>query len=77
MSPFLFLLAIDWIMKNSEGKDGIQWCPFGKPKYLGDLDFADDIALTTSNRSQMQRRIAETSNKEGLEINVQNLKYSG
>ena len=77
LSPFLFLLAIDWIMKNCESKDGIQWCPFGKPKILGDLDFADDIALTTSNRSQMQRRtnmIAETSKKVGLEINVQKTK---
>ncbi len=35
-----------WKMKNCESKDGIQWCPFGKPKYLGDFDFADDIALT-------------------------------
>ncbi len=77
MSPFLFLLAIDWIMKNCESKDGIQWCPFGKPKILGDLDFADDIALTTSNKSQMQRRtnmIAETSKKVGLEINIQKTK---
>ena len=44
------------------------------PKYLGDLDFADDITLTTSNRSQMKRgtnMIAETSKKVGLEINFQ------
>ena len=71
--PFIFLLAI-WIMKNCEGKYGIQWCPFGKPKNLGYLDFADDIALTTSNISQIQRRtnmIADTSKKVGLEINDQ------
>ncbi len=62
---------IDWIMKNSESKDGIQyWCHFGKPKFLGDFDFADDIALTTSNRGQMQIMIAEASKKVGLEINV-------
>ena len=63
LSLFLFLLAIDWIMKNCESKDGIQWCLFCKAKYLGDLDFADDITLKTSNESKMQRRtnmIAET-----------------
>ena len=52
-------------------------CPIGKHKCLGDLDFSDDIALTTSNRSQMQRRtnlIAKTSKKVGLEINVQKTK---
>ena len=48
--------------------------PFGKPKCLGVLDLAYDIALKISNRSQMQRRtnmIAETSKKVGLEINFQ------
>ena len=37
------------------------------------LEFADDIALLTSNRPQMQRRttmIADNSNKVGLEKNV-------
>ena len=50
-------------MKNCEGKDEIQWCPFGKPKYLGDFEFADHVAFTTISRNQMQRRtemIAET-----------------
>ena len=61
-------------MKNCEFKDGIQRCPFSKPKILGDLDLADNIALTTSNRSHMQRKtnmIVETSKKVELEINVQ------
>ena len=30
LTSFPFLLAIDWIMKNCEGKDEIQWCPFEK-----------------------------------------------
>ena len=30
LTSFPFLLAIDWIMKNCEGKDEIQW-------YLGDF----------------------------------------
>lgn len=44
LSPFLFILAIDWIMKKgTESKrNGIQWTPW---EQLDDLDFADDIAL--------------------------------
>ena len=70
LSPFLFLLAIDWIMKNCEDNNGIQWT---LENLLGDLDFADDIALATSNRNQMQRKtskIVETSSKIGLQINI-------
>ena len=42
--PFLFLLALDWIMSTSTAnrKNGIQWTPW---KHLEDLDFADDVAL--------------------------------
>ena len=68
------------IMKISKVKDGIQWCPYGTPKYLRDLGLADDIALTTSNRSQMHRRlnmIAETYKNVELEKNIQKLKHSG
>ena len=44
LSPFLFLLVIDWIMKTSTsgGKHGMQWTAGMQP---GDLDFADDLAL--------------------------------
>ena len=43
-SPFLFLLAIDWAMKETTDKKqtGLQW---NLQKQLDDLDFADDIAL--------------------------------
>lgn len=43
-SPLLFLIAVDWIMKESTGgrKNGIQWTLWNQ---LDDLDFADDIAL--------------------------------
>ena len=74
LSPFLFLLAIDWIMKNCEDNNGIQWT---LENLLGDLDFADDIALATSNRNQMQRKtnkIVETSSKIGLQINIRKTK---
>ena len=44
LSPFLFTLAVDWILKEStKGKKcGVQWTPWIQ---LEDLDFADDLAL--------------------------------
>ena len=68
LSPFLFLLAIDYIMREStEGKrNGIQWTMW---QQLDDLDFADDIALISSKQQQMQEKtsiLAETSIKLGL-----------
>ena len=44
LSPFLFLLVIDWIMKTvtSNRNNGIQWTLLTQ---LDDLDFADDLAL--------------------------------
>jgi hypothetical protein len=68
LSPFLFLLAIDYIMREStEGKrNGIQWTMW---QQLDDLDFADDIALISSTQQQMQEKtslLAKTSIKLGL-----------
>ena len=67
LSPFLFLLAIDYIMREStEGKrNGIQWTMW---QQLDDLDFADNIALISSTQQQMQEKtslLAETSIKLG------------
>ena len=44
LSPMLFLLAVDWIMKQATvgSRNGIQWIMFTQQD---DLDFADDIAL--------------------------------
>ena len=44
LSPFLFLLAIYWIMETiTRGKrNGIRWTLWNQ---LDDLDFADDLAL--------------------------------
>ena len=57
LSPFLFLLAIDWIMKKTKkieemGSSG-QWTPWSQ---LEDLDFADDLALLSHSHKQMQRK---------------------
>ena len=70
LSPFLFLLAMDWIMKTTtDGKrNGIQWTLWNQ---LDDLDFADDLALLSHQQQQMQDKVnmlQETSQKTGLNI---------
>nr|KAG5710957.1 hypothetical protein BaRGS_013691 [Batillaria attramentaria] len=70
LSPFLFLLAIDWIMKTStaQRRNGIQWTLWTQ---LEDLDFADDLALLSHNQQQMQDKtteLATTSSQVGLKI---------
>jgi hypothetical protein len=71
LSPLLFLLVIDWIMKSSTAhkQNGIQWTLWTK---LDDLDFADDLALLSHTQQQMQEKtniIAKTSASTGLNIN--------
>ncbi|CAH8471399.1 unnamed protein product [Schistosoma rodhaini] len=71
LSPFLFLLVIDWIMKTSTsgGMHGIQWT--GRMQ-LDDLDFADDLALLSQTQQQMQEKttsVAAASAAVGLNIN--------
>ena len=52
MALFLFLLAIDWIMKETirEARSGIHW---NLREQHDDLEFADDISLVSSNNQQM------------------------
>ena len=55
LSPFLFLIAIDWIVRTAtaQGRNGIQWTPWLQ---LDDLDFADDLALLSHTHRQMQEK---------------------
>ncbi|VDP34473.1 unnamed protein product [Schistosoma curassoni] len=55
LSPFLFLLVIDRIMKTStyEGKRGIQWT---SRMWMDDLHFVDDLALLSHTQQQMQEK---------------------
>ena len=52
LSPFLFLIVIDFVMrKTTEGPNfGIEW---GQKK-LADLDFADDLALLCHTQQELQ-----------------------
>ena len=71
LSPFLFILVIDWIMKTTTTgrNNGIQWT---LRTQLDGLDFADDLALLSHSHSQMQDKttVLETiSAGTGLKIN--------
>ncbi|VDP46899.1 unnamed protein product [Schistosoma margrebowiei] len=70
LSPFLFLLVVDWIIKTStsEGKHGIQWTARNQ---LDDLHFADDLAILSHTNEQMQMKtasVAAVSASVGLSI---------
>jgi hypothetical protein len=76
LSPFLFLLAIDWIMKTatSQRRNGIQWTLW---EQLDDLDFADDLALLSHSQQQMQDKtnvVAALSSQVGLNIHKEKTK---
>ncbi|VDO85816.1 unnamed protein product [Schistosoma margrebowiei] len=60
LSPFLFLLVVNWIMKTStsEGKHGTKWTAQNQ---LHDLDFADDLALLSHTHEQMQMKTASVT----------------
>ena len=72
LSPFLFILGIDWIMKQTtvKGKRGIRWT---LTEVLEDLDFADDIVLLASRYVDIQEKtniMAEKAGSIGLDVNV-------
>ncbi|CAH8563469.1 unnamed protein product [Schistosoma rodhaini] len=60
LSPFLFLLVIDWVMKTSKsgGKHGIQWTA---RMQLDDLDFADDLTLLSHTQKQIQEKMTSVA----------------
>ena len=72
MSGFLFLLALDWIMRKvtADKRRGIQW---NFTTVLEDLDFADNIALLLSKFNDTHKkigRLAEEAARVGLKLNV-------
>ena len=76
MSGLLFLLVVDWVMRNTlqEGNTGIRWKFTTK---LEDLDFADDIALLSSTRQHIQTKtdkLAHEAERVGLKVNVDKCK---
>ena len=76
MSGFLFLLAVDWVMRRTtEGqRNGIRW---NCTTTLEDLDFADDIVLLSSKHQQIQdktNRLVDNAGRVGLKLNAQKRK---
>lgn len=61
MSPFLFL-AIDWIVKTARG---MEYSGHHGHK-LDDLDFADDFALFSHTKAQIQEKINAVSETSAL-----------
>ena len=76
LSPFFFILAIDWIMQTeSKGKrNGIQWTILTQ---LYGWDFADDLVVMSHKHWQMQDKttdLAHISAQVGLQINKKKTK---
>lgn len=70
LSPFLFLLAVDFVMTKAMSRPsfGISWIDAAR---LTDLDFADDIALLAEERKILQKMttaLGEHASKVGLRI---------
>ena len=55
LSPLLFCIGIDWLMRTSVDKEtnGVK---INRNTWLDDLDFADDIALISPTKEDMQQK---------------------
>ena len=76
MSGFLFLLALDWIMRSvtADKRRGIRWI---FTTMLEDLDFADDITLLSSKFNDLREktgRLTEEAARVGLKLNERKCK---
>ena len=76
MSGFLFLIIMDWVMRRAvgNGENGIRWRSTSKPD---DLDFADDIALVSSTKQQIQdktKMLEEEAKRVGLKVSTEKTK---
>ena len=76
LSPLLFTLCIDWVMKEitAGNKNGISWT---LSDMLEDLDFADDLALLSHRHQDIQSKTNDLASKGkqiGLNINTSKTK---
>ncbi|PVD27122.1 hypothetical protein C0Q70_12274 [Pomacea canaliculata] len=80
LSPFLFILAMDWIMKTSTDGErrGIRCTmTMTATTTLDDLDFADDIALLSHRHQDIQEKtkaFSETAGNLGLKVSTKKMK---
>ena len=74
LSPILFALAIDWVLKKATKDQGIQWLEGQK---LSDLDFADNIAALAETTRDLQPLVSEIGTSAasiGLNISAKKTK---
>ena len=86
MSGFLFLLALDWIMKRTtaDKRRGIRW---NFTTVLEDLEFADDIAFLSSRLNDLHEKTGSgkcktlrteyASNRERIAVNGEEVEDVG
>ncbi len=64
-APFLFIIVIGNVMKNSEKEYGFVTYPKRSSRFpqqrLNDLDYADDIALIEGTQEKAQEQLNECS----------------
>ena len=77
LSPFLFILGIDWVLRQvtSGVRRGIRWT---LTSVLEDLDYADDIVLLAHRHQDMQDKtnaLATTAGNLGLKINIKKTRH--
>jgi len=76
LSPLLFAITIDWVLRRTTEIDYLRHHMVGRCT-LCDLDFADDIALIDETRASMQLTtsiLEKESSKVGLYINTDKCK---
>ena len=70
LSPFLFIMVIDYLLKGMEGNEyGVK---IGE-KSIFDLDFADDTALIDTSKERLQsctEELMKRANQVGLRFNA-------
>ena len=65
LAPFLFIIVIDYVMKNSEKDYGFITHPRRSSRHLlqrfNDLECADEIAIFESSQERAQEQLTECS----------------
>ena len=77
VSGFLSLIILDWVMRRTigNGENGIRWR--SKSSKPAGLDFADDTALISSTRQQIQdktTKLEKEARQLGLKVSTEKMK---